>query len=139
MFCTAFVGILDVGNGTLAYANAGHNPPIVLNQNSEPYCLDVSPEIPLGVIDEYVYTDAECSLKRGTHLLVYTDGVTEAADNKGLLFGEERLQKFLSQHLSHQPQEIVDALIEELTSFSDGCEQSDDIAILDIKLMNDDE
>lgn len=139
MFCTAFVGILDVENGTLAYANAGHNPPIVLNQNCEPYCLDVSPEIPLGVIDEYVYTDTECNLQRGAHLLVYTDGVTEAADNKGLLFGEERLQKFLSQHLSHQPQEIVDALIEELANFSDGCEQSDDIAILDIKLMNDDE
>ena len=78
-------------------------------------------------------------MQRGAHLLVYTDGVTEAADNKGLLFGEERLQKFLSQHLSHQPQEIVDALIEELANFSDGCEQSDDIAILDIKLMNDDE
>lgn len=130
MFCTAFVGSLDIKSGILSYANAGHNPPVLFGREHAPSVLSIETNIPLGVMAEYEFVGGEYCMARGTHFLVYTDGVTEAANAQGELFGQERLLRFVAQHSD----EVVDALVAELKDFSRGCEQSDDIAVLDIKL-----
>ena len=134
MFCTAFVGILDLESGELSYANAGHNPPIIFGGCKEPEYLAMETNIPLGIVDDYVYVGGRCSIAQGEHILVYTDGVTEATDAQGGLYGESRLAETLSHCRAQQPYEVLDRVFEELSRFSQGCEQSDDIAMLDIRV-----
>lgn len=134
MFVTAFVGILDLESGMLQYANAGHNPPIIYGGNAQPYYLTTEQNIALGIIDDFAYSEGECRIERGSHLLIYTDGVTEATNVDGALYGEERLQELLSECTAMSPNEVVDTIVMELQAFSRGAEQSDDITILDIEL-----
>lgn len=134
MFVTAFVGILDLESGVLQYANAGHNPPIICDVDAQLYYLATEQNIALGIIDDYAYAEGECNLKRGSHLVVYTDGVTEATDSDGALYGEERLKALLSQCSTESPSKVVDIIVKELQAFGRGAEQSDDITILDIEL-----
>lgn len=135
MFCTAFVGILDLESGILSYANAGHNPPIIFGKGCASHLLDVDTNIPLGVVEDFVFVGGQCRVERGEHCLVYTDGVTEATSVASELFGEDRLLAVTERCGAHWPDEVVDVLIAELRSFSRGCEQSDDIALLDIELL----
>lgn len=135
MFCTAFVGILNLESGVLSYANAGHNPPILYGGHTTSQVLVTDTNIPLGIMEEFTFIGGEYTMARGTHCLVYTDGVTEATNGESELFGEERLLSFVTHRGEQSPNEVVDALMAELRNYSLGCEQSDDIAILDIKLM----
>lgn len=134
MFCTAFVGILDIASGALRYANAGHNPIILYGRDAEPRELMAETNIPLGVIEEYTFIGGECHIERGTHIMAYTDGVTEAANNRDELFGIKRLMNILDRYRESRPDEVVATLVEILSEYSRDCEQSDDIAILDIEL-----
>lgn len=135
MFCTAFVGIVDLESGLLSYANAGHNPPIIFGKGRAPHLLNVDTNIPLGIVAEFAFVGGEHRLERGEHCLVYTDGVTEATNIAGELFGDERLLGFIEHCRGLSPGEVVDALMAELRSYSHDCEQSDDIALLDIELI----
>lgn len=134
MFCTAFVGVLDIEEGTLNYANAGHNPPIIFGNDIEPQTLNIETNIALGVIDDFDFVGGQYHLNQGSHILLYTDGITEAQNACGKLYGEERLLEFLAHRHEQQPCNVVNALFEEIGNYGQGCEQSDDIAILDIKL-----
>lgn len=136
MFCTAFVGVLDIESGTLNYANAGHNPPMIFGNGIEPHALNIETNIPLGVIGDFSFVGGEYRLTQGSHILLYTDGVTEAQNTDGELYGEERLLALLAHRHEQQPHDVVATLFEEIGNFGRGCEQSDDIAILDIKRIN---
>lgn len=136
MFCTAFVGIVDLDSGLLGYANAGHNPPIIFGKGRTPHLLAGDTNIPLGIVAEFPFVGGEHRLERGEHCLVYTDGVTEATNIVGELFGDGRLLEFVERYRALSPDEVVDALMAELHSYSRNCEQSDDIALLDIKLIH---
>lgn len=134
MFCTAFVGILDLRSGVLSYANAGHNPPLLYGGEGAACRLGVETNIPLGVVEEFVFVGGEYRMERGMHCLIYTDGVTEAINIDGELYGEESLLAFVKAHASQSSCEVAESLLAELRGFGRGCEQSDDIAILDITL-----
>ncbi len=136
MFCTALVGILNLESGQLRYANAGHNPPLLCEEGGKASLLAVEPNIPLGVLEEFSYTEGESRLAPKSHLLLYTDGVTEATNAHGELFGQERLLALLTRYREEQPESLVEALLEAIREFTQGCEQSDDIAILDLMRTN---
>ena len=108
MFVTCWLGILDLLTGELKYTNAGHNPPL-LYQNNEVITLEGKKGLVLGVMDSFVYTEETIKLKTNDKLLLYTDGVTEAHNMENQLYGEDRLinlqkkilknhQRILSQH-----------------------------------------
>ncbi|MEU4216409.1 PP2C family protein-serine/threonine phosphatase [Actinoplanes sp. NPDC026623] len=96
-FATAVLMELDLPTGRLRYVNAGHHPPIILRDGKPAGRLDAGRRLPLG-IDDAELTVGEVMLQPGDRILAYTDGVTEARDTHGELFGEERLLDLAARH-----------------------------------------
>ena len=80
MFVTLIVGILDLQTGILKLSNAGHNPPFIIYPDGEVSLLEFKTYLFAGVMEDVVYSDEEITLKEGSKLFLYTDGVTEAED-----------------------------------------------------------
>lgn len=96
LFVTAFACVVDAATGEVRYANAGHNPP-VLKQNGKLGYLACRPGLVLGAMDVVKYREGSFACSPGDGLLLYTDGVSEAADAADELFGEDRLLDTLAR------------------------------------------
>ena len=132
MFVTFFIGILNLADGKLVYCNAGHNAPIHIG--SAVKALDVKPNIAIGVTPDWKYAQQEATLKPGSSLLLYTDGVTEAENPAHELFGIGRLLETVGKaDDSHTSADIIDNVVKDVQSFVDGAEQSDDLTMLAIR------
>lgn len=132
MFVTAFIGALNLEDGVLTYANAGHNPPLVIGPEYSRY-LQMQPNVPLGVFSDYKYSNESITLEGQEALLLYTDGVIEAENQKGELFGADALLGFAFGASFSLSKEIVTALYDQVSSFANGAPQSDDIAVFCIR------
>ncbi len=97
MFTTAFYGILNTNTGELHYGNAGHNPPYVLRKSGAIDTLTGLGGMALGIMEDFNYPTQRCQLAPGELLVCFSDGVTEATDAGGNLFGEERLDRFVRE------------------------------------------
>jgi phosphoserine phosphatase RsbU/P len=129
MFVSLFYGILDLHGGRLAFSNGGHNPPLLQSAARGVRCLASGRGCVLGVFGDAAYEGATCPIAPGDTLLLYTDGVTEAMNPGGELYGEERLHALVgNDHGS--PQALVDALIADVRRHSATATQSDDITLL---------
>jgi len=130
MFVTFFIGVLDLPTGRLRYCDAGHDAPIVLGKGT----LECAPHLPLGVFDDVKYIMQETVLEEGATLFLYTDGVTEAKNEKRKLFGMERTEAVLQRCAAAGlgPDEILKAVSEEVHRFVGNAEQSDDLTMLTI-------
>jgi serine phosphatase RsbU (regulator of sigma subunit) len=129
MFMTTFMGFLDVRTGELVYANAGHLPPYLIGAGGV-RAEALEPGVPLGVMDDYVFDAKSVRLAPGDALMLYSDGVTEAADLEGNLFGETRLEAVLTTQTGRSCAEIVAAVLDAVRRFAGTAPQADDIAIL---------
>lgn len=132
MFCTFFLGILDLQTGEMQYCNAGHNAPVLLHDGKHEF-MEVVPNLPLGLFEGFVYEGQQCTLSKGDSLLLYTDGVTEAENVDKQLYSDEHLLEFLQAHQCDRPTEIVENLLADISSHAAGAEQSDDITIMYLK------
>lgn len=130
MFCTAFVGILDLKSGELNYCNAGHNPPVVLLPKGGATTLSVIPNLALGIWNGFAYQGETYQMQRGSMLFMYTDGVTEAEDVNKVLYGDQRLLELLEKQPSRSPRIITDHVLSDIALHAKDAEQSDDITIL---------
>lgn len=130
MFCTFFIGVLNLDNGYLLYCNAGHNAPLVRNSQGEIKRLDIETNLPLGLYTDFPYVGQQCYIAKGSSLFLYTDGVTEAENKDKVLFSDQRLMNLLQTKHDHHPRTIVEAVLNDLSMFVDGAEQSDDITVL---------
>lgn len=130
MFCTAFVGILDLNSGELKYCNAGHNPPIILLPNGDVAPLKVTPNLALGIWADFKFKGESYQMQRGSTLFMYTDGITEAEDINKDLYGEERLIELMKNFTSQSPRLITENVLNDIALHTKGAEQSDDITIL---------
>jgi len=134
MFVTLFYGIIDKETGTLTYVNAGHNPPIVLRQKTgEIEELDLT-GMAVGAMDDAAYTQEEIPLAPGDILVLYTDGITEAQNDKEEMFDVPRLIETIRNNRSSSSQEIADEIIRAVFSFSDKQPQFDDITLMVVKV-----
>ncbi|WP_099206088.1 ATP-binding SpoIIE family protein phosphatase [Scatolibacter rhodanostii] len=137
MFVTAWLGVLQIDNGKLCFANAGHNPPLLKRAKQDYVYLDYKTykrSIMLGMREDIVYCCNEIFLKKEDILLLYTDGVTEACDKKGDLFGEEKLKSFVDKTQGNNLEELLQTMKAELDKFMMGVEQSDDITMLALRV-----
>ena len=134
MFCTAFVGILDLKSGELRYCNAGHNPPVVVRPEGGAELLKVMPNLALGVWSGFDFQGESYQMQRGSTLFMYTDGVTESEDLDKQLYGDQRLLDLLNQQQSHAPRILTERVLDDIAAHSKGAEQSDDITILSCHL-----
>lgn len=130
MFVTAWIGVLTLSTGELNYVNAGHNPPLLGNCEEGYAYLRERGGFVLGGMEDMTYTQKKLRLNPGTILFLYTDGVSEANDETGTLYGEERLQMLLNSHTQTEPKELAKAVWEDIQSFQGKAEQFDDITML---------
>jgi serine phosphatase RsbU (regulator of sigma subunit)/predicted ester cyclase len=130
MFVTCFYAILEPKSGTLSYANAGHDLPY-LHRNSAAEELRAR-GMPLGLMPGMGYEEKETILEAGESTLFYSDGLVEAHDPKGEMFGFPRLRALIAKH--GEVGALGDFLMEELYSFvGEGWEQEDDITLLTLR------
>jgi adenylate cyclase len=130
-FVTAFAGILDARSGTLAFCNAGHEPPYLCRPGRPPERLEHSGGPPLCVVEGFTYASARCTLAPGESVCVLTDGVTEAMDRAGALYGRARLPPLLEK--VEDPQTMLSRVREDVRRFTDSTEQVDDLTLLCVR------
>jgi sigma-B regulation protein RsbU (phosphoserine phosphatase) len=130
LFVTVFYGVLDPASGQLAYCNAGHNPPYVLRgQSCEALALRRT-GMPLGILKEAAWEPRQIQLDPGDALLLYSDGITEAQNVEGELFGEARLLEATQLNSGCTARELEEALLAGVRAFRGSEPQSDDITLL---------
>jgi predicted ester cyclase len=132
MFVTCFYAILDPESGHMSYANAGHNLPCCRREDAA--TTDLSARgMPLGLMPGMSYEEKEIVLESGEGVLFYTDGLIEAHNPQGEMFGTPRLRGLLSEH-PMRGTDLCITLMEELASFTgEGWEQEDDITLLTLE------
>ena len=130
MFVTCLYAILDPNSGGLTYANAGHDLPY-LHRNGAAEELRAR-GMPLGLMPRMSYEEKETTLQAGEAALLYSDGLVEAHDPKGEMFGFPRLRALVAEH--GEERSLGNFLLEELYSFvGEGWEQEDDITLLTLE------
>lgn len=133
MFVTIFFAILDLSTGEFSYANGGHNPPLLLRTGGEVRFIEGANDPMVGVIEGASYTTRSLLLGAGDWVCMYTDGVTEAMDKAGQLFGEKRLMEHVTGLKKRSVEERIKSVNEEVERFSAGAPQADDITIMAIQ------
>ncbi|GAB3788107.1 SpoIIE family protein phosphatase [Dyella agri] len=129
MFVSVLCGMLDTLTGELVMASAGHEPPVLCDADgARLIALDTGAAI--GLDEEASYPARTLRLQPGQTLMLYTDGITEAADTSRQLFGAERLLACLERSPSRSATDLADGLLAEVDRFAEGAGQADDITVL---------
>ena len=127
LFVTVFYGVLDQRTGRFVYANGGHNPPILIDSGGA-HPLETTGGIALGMFDELDYADTAVEMESGARLLLFSDGVTEAFNNKDEAFGDDRLLGIArALPLEQGPEQDVTDIVTAVDEFADDAPQFDDI------------
>ena len=135
MFVTVLSGIVDLSTGRIEYCNAGHFPPIVLKANGEIVELRDSKGPAVSMLADFKFVAGESFLEKNDTVLFYTDGITEAKNSDREEFMDDRLHQLLSSHVSSTPEELLQAIVEAVDSFSGDVEQADDMTLLAFKYL----
>jgi serine phosphatase RsbU (regulator of sigma subunit) len=130
-YATVFYGVLDLA-GRFDYVNAGHVPPLILRGSGAVDGLG-SANFPVGMFHEAEYESASVSLQSGEFLVIYTDGVSEAANTRLELFEEAGLRHVMENFKGRTVEELAERIREAVKAFTAGAPQSDDITILVIQ------
>src|SRR5215213_2402356 len=130
-FVTCFYAILEPESGRLSYANAGHDLPYLRRRGGDAEELRAR-GMPLGLLPGMNYEENEIVFDAGEGVIFYSDGLVEAHDPKGEMFGSPRLQALIAEH--GEERSLGDFLMEDLYSFvGEGWEQEDDITLLTLR------
>lgn len=135
MFVTLFMGVLDLSTGRLLYTNAGHEPPVLVGTNTR--FVPIESNIPLGLRNEWEYTEQEVTVVPGTTIFLYTDGFTEAETTDKRQYGRDRMFKEAIRlaRLRLDSRSFVKNIRQTERSFVEGIPQKDDISLLAIKYI----
>ncbi len=141
MFATVFAGVFDPESGMVTFANAGHNPPLIIGHDIRE--LEVDSGIALGLFEDSGIVSDAVILKKGDGIMIYTDGITESINKSEEQFGIQRLtevigkEKSNSEAVSPDPENsdnparrIIKELVSEVAKFSEGLEQFDDLTCI---------
>jgi serine phosphatase RsbU (regulator of sigma subunit) len=129
MFVTLALLILERGNRNLTLSSAGHLPPLLRSSNGSVSELKIPRNVALGVLSDCEFGETRHALKGGDSVLLYTDGVTEAMDKAGKMFGVERLKQVVVTGGGH-PREILSGINLAVAEHTAGHPQSDDLAMV---------
>jgi sigma-B regulation protein RsbU (phosphoserine phosphatase) len=132
MFVTLFFGMLDPRTGNLRYTSAGHNPPYYVSAEGVKPIRGGNGR-PLGTRSNSTYECGLLQLAPGEAIYLFTDGITEAANQRDELFGEERLEAILREMAGHDPHDLIGAVTDAVRAYADGTPQSDDITAMAIR------
>ena len=133
-FVTAFFAIYDPVSRRLAYARAGHNPPLVMRGGGQKMVrLDDVGGLPLGITDDVVYEEVDVQLEPGETLVLYTDGITEARSPDGRFFGIKGIEASLGE-CSGEPTCVIQHVSEALRTHQAGARPTDDQTIVAVQV-----
>jgi sigma-B regulation protein RsbU (phosphoserine phosphatase) len=133
-FVTAFYGVLDATNKTLAYANAGHNPPLLMDKDGSARFIERG-GLPLGMFRDTRYYEYYLPLESGQTLVLYTDGATEAANEAEEEYGRERLEKAVREGRDRKARDLIDYIYGDLLEWTAGRGSNDDVTFVIIKAL----
>jgi serine phosphatase RsbU (regulator of sigma subunit)/pSer/pThr/pTyr-binding forkhead associated (FHA) protein len=128
-FITVFFCILDGETGELTFCNAGHNPPLIIRNNGEHELLEGGGPV-IGILPSIEYQEYKMSLAVGDTLVIYSDGVTEAADATDDEFETDRLAEAVRKNRHRSASEIVECIKQAVVDHAAGTPQSDDITVI---------
>jgi sigma-B regulation protein RsbU (phosphoserine phosphatase) len=132
MFATAFFGVIDIVAQSLTFSNAGHPPPFVVRRGERTVSRLTAndPEPAAGLIENFAFTRHQCPFRTGDTLLGFTDGLFEAADASGQLFGENRLRDLVAANLTLWGAPLLDRLVGEIRTFTGHSNFEDDLCVV---------
>jgi sigma-B regulation protein RsbU (phosphoserine phosphatase) len=130
LFVTLVLALLNTTTGEIEYCNAGHNLPCVVAPQTGVTQLNSARGKPVGIRESFRYESATLKLAYGDTFFVFTDGITEAMNVSGELFGEERLLGVLRGCIKAAPRDMVTAVLQDVHGFAGDAAPSDDIAVL---------
>jgi sigma-B regulation protein RsbU (phosphoserine phosphatase) len=134
-FVTAFYGIYDPARRSLSYSCAGHNPPRLKRcQDGSLLILNGTNGLPLGITGDESYKQAEQQLELGDQIVFYTDGVTEAHNSAGVMFGTDRLDRVL-ENCALQATALLDEVLRALDAFTCGHPADDDRTLVVARIV----
>jgi len=133
-FATAFLAVLEPRTGRVRYANAGHNPALVVRAGGEREWLGAT-GIPLGILEGYGYGMGRLELQPGDLILLYTDGITEAFNPEGEEFGAERFAEVCSRRRGDGLKVLFRSLEDELEAFARGVPFEDDRTLVAVRRL----
>ncbi len=134
MFVTLFYAVLDARAKSLTYVNAGHNPPLLFRPGTDEAERLRGRGIALGILDEIEVEVVQIGLGPGDTLVLYTDGVTEATNEKDEEYGLERLEAFVSALPELPAEAVIDAIVKDVAKFAGTAPQFDDITLMVLKV-----
>ena len=135
VFATVFFGVIDTAARSLCYGNAGHPAPLVLRAKSGDVArlAPADPEPAAGLLGDFVYSRHECEFSPGDLFFGYTDGVLEAGDGDGGMFGEDRLRHVLAANRGRSGAEVSDRLLRAVQAYSGRTVFDDDVCLVAIE------
>ena len=131
-FVTLFYAVLEAASGTVAYSNAGHEAPFLIDSNANATRLTAGGLV-LGIMEDVEYEEAVARLSPGDLLVLCSDGITEALNAEGELFGSERTLALLRDHRDKSARQILDLLIAAIREYAGPMKQADDITLVIVK------
>jgi sigma-B regulation protein RsbU (phosphoserine phosphatase) len=130
IFVTLFYGILDIQTGQFIYVNAGHLPPLILKANNSVELLAGFSGLPMGISPNTTYNMFTTTIEHNSTLLLYTDGITEALNSEGIMYGVSRLEQTLQDSVSLSAERAIEKVLNSVLTFTANEEATDDITAL---------
>ena len=137
MFSTLFVGVLDLNNAILTYCNAGNPAPVVISPSTGAKLMDVEPNIPVGIMENYEYIEQHITLIEDFTLFLYNDGLYETENIHHEPYGQKRMLTRLQAYSRHttDPKKLLSTMQEAVESHRGSAVQHDDLLMLTIRMV----
>lgn len=133
MFVTMFIGQLNLITGLFHFCNAGHNPPVIGDDEQHGSFLEMEPNAPIGLWPELEYIGEEIESIKGRPLFIYSDGLNEAENMKQEQFGDDHMLEILRHTKFKDARHVVELMEAEVKRHRQGAEPNDDMTIMCIK------
>ena len=130
MFITLFYAILNPSNGALAYVNAGHNPPLQIDDSGQHIHELQEGTLPIGIMASQEFPVQHAHIAPGERLILFTDGITEAMNAAGEPFNDDRLHAVLREGVGQSSHDLVSLVIRQVDAYVAGAPQADDITLM---------
>ena len=137
MFSTLFVGVLDLNTALLTYCNAGNPAPVVISPSTGAKLLEVEPNIPVGIMEDYEYIEQHITLIEDFTLFLYNDGLYETENIHHEPYGQKRMLTRLQAYSRHttDPKKLLSTMQEAVESHRGSAVQHDDLLMLTIRMV----
>lgn len=135
LFMTMFYGEIDIEEKMIRWVKAGHEPAILYTPGTDSHELLAGEGLPLGVMEDAVYKESKKQINSGQIILIGTDGIKEAVDTHGEMFGNERFLDVIRQYADQPAREMLDRVFESLNDFRHPLGPDDDETLVVIKVL----